>query len=92
MMLFFRAAPFAIALLAVPALAANPATSDNAGQSSQTTQPAPKKAKEKKVCVSETSMGSRFATKICRTQSEWDQIRAQDREGVEDSRGEGRNR
>ena len=26
MMLFFRAAPFAIALLAVPALAANPAT------------------------------------------------------------------
>ena len=45
MMLFFRAAPFAIALLAVPALAANPATSDNAGQSSQTAQPAPKKAK-----------------------------------------------
>ncbi len=39
------------------------------------------KAKEKKVCKSIRSMGSRFSEKVCMTKSEWD---AQ-REGTQDN-------
>ena len=81
---FFRAVPLAAFILTVPALAAEPAAVESETVAPSASAPAAKKAGEKKVCVSETNVGSRFPIKVCRTESEWQVQREQDREGIVD--------
>lgn len=87
MSVFVRAVPLAALMLAVPAFAAEPVADQGETAAPVSSKPEAKKAREKKVCVSETNVGSRFPTKVCRTESEWQLQREQDREGVVDRKG-----
>lgn len=68
-----------ISLLAAAALlAANgpaAAQAEPAGNASPASAPAAKPAKDKMVCKSEPVTGTRFGKKVCRTESEWRQLR-----------------
>jgi hypothetical protein len=44
--------------------------------------------KDKVVCRSETEVGSRIPTRICRTQAEWDQIYKETQDDLNNSRND----
>ncbi len=68
-------------LISILAAAALFAASEPAAQAEPTTNAAPasapaaKPAKDKMVCKSEPVTGTRFGKKVCRTESEWRQMR-----------------
>lgn len=67
------------AALAVQAEApAKPSEAPAPVPASAAAKPADKPAEPKKVCVTETQMGSHFKKRICATQEEWDRRRERD--------------